>query len=296
MKNKLHFNPITINDKPMFDRFLKKFLPAISELTFTNLFCWRMTKGHEYTVIDDHLLVAFFEKEKRKFYQPIGESSGPLIPKILDLFPDCSFERVEEKTALALGPDFLVKHDRDMYDYIYLRKELKLLEGTRYDAKRNFIRRCEKYNPQVCNLDESTVENFLKLEEEWCNIRNCHENESMYAEDLAVRETLKNFKTLQVLGICVWINGRIEAFAIGEALNETTFVEHFEKANTKFDGLYAYVLHEFVKCIPEKFIFLNREQDLGLEGLRKAKLSYHPHSFIKKYTLRCHDLESAIKE
>jgi len=285
MENRPHFNSITISDKPLFDRFLKKSRPSISELTFTNLFGWRLTKGHEYAVIDGHLLVSFFEKEKRKFYQPIGKSPVQTIRKTLELFPDCSFERVEEKLALPLRADFRIRHDRNMDDYIYLTKELRLLEGTKYDAKRNFIRRCERYNPQICELDDETVENFLKLQQEWCNIRNCHLDYSMYAEDLAVRETLKNFRILQVLGICVWINDRIEAFAIGEALNETTFVEHFEKANTKFDGIYPYLLHEFVKHIPERFTFINREQDLGLEGLRKSKQSYQPDSFIRKYTI-----------
>ena len=135
-------------------------------------------------------------------------------------------------------------------------------------------------------LDEATVHEFLGMQERWCNLRNCTQNPEMHAEDMAVREALLHFKQFNLFGICVRINGKIEGFAVGEKLNQNTFVEHFEKGNTEFKGIYQYVLNQFAKHISSQFEFLNREQDLGVEGLRKSKLSYYPAFFVEKYIVK----------
>jgi len=134
-------------------------------------------------------------------------------------------------------------------------------------------------------LDENTVNSFFSLQEKWCNIKNCVSDEQLQAEDIAIKEALAHFKEFNLFGVCVAINKNIEAFAIGEKLNNGTFVEHFEKANTKFNGIYQYVLHEFVKAIPKNFKYLNREEDLGIAGLRKSKLSYNPVNMVEKYRI-----------
>lgn len=284
----LGFKGITLSDKKLFDSYFNKFPPKLSEFTFTNLFVWRRTKNHEFAVFDNHLVISFSESENsiRKFYQPIGENPAGIIEKLFSEFPESSFERIEESVSEKLSEKFSINEDRNMFDYIYNVNELAELKGDKYGAKRNFIKRFTKYKPEVCSLDEGKVKAFLELQEKWCNIRNCRENESMYAEDLAIRESLENFKELGISGCCVSINGIIEGFLIGEPLNENTFVDHFEKANTDFKGIYQFLLNDFVKRIPEKYTFLNREQDLGIEGLRKSKLSYYPINFIKKYAIK----------
>jgi len=286
MDGSLDFIPIALEHKDLFDDFFGRYSPNISEFTFTNLFCWRLTKGHEFAITDGHLLVSFFWDGHRRFYQPIGEIPEDIIRKLLKVFPESSFERVEAETAGQMGEDYLVEYDRDMSDYVYDIQALRDLEGSRFAAKRNFIKRCDRLSPVTCELDEDSVGEFFDLEEEWCNIRSCHLDKNLHAEDLAVKETLQHFGDFPVFGICIRIEGKIEAFSIAEPLNATTYVEHFEKANTHLVGLYPYVLHELVKRIPEKYTLLNREQDLGVEGLRKSKLSYHPVRMIEKFTIK----------
>jgi len=282
----LNFKPLALDDKSLFDDFFRRFSPIISEFTFTNLFAWRLTKRHEFSIIDNHLLISFFKGNQRKFYQPVGNAPDLIMKKIFDLIPETSFERVEKKNCSKLSKEFEVMKYRNNFDYLYKLDELRELKGANYQSTRNFIRQCEKYNPQVCILDEETIKQFVELEKKWCNIRNCNKDKLLYAEDMAVKETLEKFKQLKVMGICISINDKIEAFAIGEELSNDTFVNHFQKANTEFKGLYQYLVHEFAKSIPKKFAYLNLEQDLGVEGLRKAKLSYHPVKFVEKCSIK----------
>src|SRR3989338_2885417 len=279
------FKPVEIEDKQIFDEFFLKYPPSISEFTFTNIFSWRLAKKHEFSVLDSHLIISFFASSKRKFYQPVGAIPEKIMLKIFEKFPDSSFERVEKGVAEKLT-NLNVRHDRDMDDYIYKLSELMELKGDKYSPKRNFIRRCEEYSPQVCILDDDTAESFFEMQEKWCSKRNCSADKSLYAEDIAVKEALANFKEFNLFGICVRINNKIAAFAIGEPLNKNIFVEHFEKADPSFVGIHQYLLHKFVSKIPERFEFINREQDLGIEGIRKSKLSYYPIRIVEKFSVR----------
>lgn len=285
MVNFPDLKPMELKDKPLFDSFLRQHPAQISEMTFTNLFCWRLTKNHEFAVYKNHLVVSFSENGMRMFYQPIGHQPARIIEEILGEIPGSSFKRVEGGIAEKLKGRFTVTEDRDMADYVYIVSDMRELPGDKYSQKRNFIRRFSSYNPATCALDVSTAKGFLGMQERWCNIRHCETDKSMNAENIAVKECLNNFKVLGVHGICIRVYGRMEGFAIGESLNPNTFVEHFEKANTEFTGIYQYTVKELAKSIPAEFEFLNREQDLGVDGLRKAKLSYHPTKLVEKFSI-----------
>ncbi|VVB54050.1 Uncharacterised protein [uncultured archaeon] len=279
------FKPITLNDKPLFDGFFRKHPQKISEYTFTNLFCWRRMWNYRYAVIDGHLIVESDEKQGPAFYPPVGPDPAGMIKALSKEYPDWHFSMVEEDVALKLKDSFLVRKDEDQRDYVYLTEDLRALPGTKYSVKRNFIRRCQQHNPEVCALSDERVREFIEMQERWCDEHKCLSNNQLTSEDDAIKQLLTNHKKLGVLGVCVTINGQLEAFALGEPINPSTYIEHFEKASVKYDGLYQFVLHEFAKSIPPQFKFLNREQDLGVAGLRKAKLSWHPVGYVEKYSL-----------
>ncbi len=279
----MKFKPIELKDKPVFDEFSRRYPPWASDITFTNLFSWRAKYKYEYAVVDDHLLVSYSKDGKRTFYQPVGEDPAGVMVKVLEKHPDSEFVRVEKKAAEAMPDGFRTEEQRDMFDYVYDVKELSELKGTKYAPKRSFVHQCEKYEPSTCILDRDGVKSFLEMQEKWCRMRGCEDDPDLYAEDCAIKEAITNAEELGIFGVCVMIGGRVEAFAIGERLNDDTFVEHFEKGNTEFKGIYQYVLYEFSKAIPGEFRYLNREQDLGIEGLRKAKESYHPVKMVEKF-------------
>ena len=277
----MEFRLIELKDKQIFDDFLKRYPPNASEYTFTNFFCWRLTKKYEFAVVADHLVVCY--GNKTKFLQPIGNNPAEIIKAILKEHPNATIERVESSVAEKLDN---TGRDRDNDDYVYSLQDMKELKGDKYTPKRNFINRMEKNNPKIELFTEKCIPAMLKLQEEWCNVRKCHLNPGLYAEDFAIREAIKHFVELKLFAVKVLVGEKVEALAIGEALNENTFVEHFEKGNTQIAGTYQYVLNAFAKNIPDRFEFLNREQDLGIEGIRKAKESYYPSMIVEKYVVR----------
>jgi uncharacterized protein len=279
----MEFKNIEINDKHIFDDFFNKYKQEISEMTFTNLFCWRKSKQHKFCIYKDHLIISYFEDDITKYYAPIGEKVKKIMIELI-LEKNFLFERVPENLIKELNESKINIEEQLMhFDYVYLIKDLNLMEGGKYVQKRNQIRQFEKNNPKICSLNKETAHKFAKFQETWKKMISFDFNYTMHSEDEALTESLKHFEILNLNGICVHINGELKGFAIGEQLNDTTYVEHFEKAVINLTGAYQFMLKSFVKSIDKKFIYLNREQDLGVEGLRKAKQSWNPVFLVKKY-------------
>jgi hypothetical protein len=121
--------------------------------------------------------------------------------------------------------------------------------------------------------------------QEWCEEKDCDCQEGEYCEREANLELLKNFKTLGCKGALIKVDGAFEAFTVGEMLNKDTAVIHIEKAKDSIDGLYTLINQQFAQREWSQTTYINREQDLGLEGMRRSKLSYHPVRLIEKYTV-----------
>jgi len=177
----------------------------------------------------------------------------------------------------------LIIYDRDNSDYLYNTSDLITLKGKKYDGKRNHINKFGRlhsfeYVPLECRyLDECT-----RIMEEWCRDKDCKCQEGDYCERYANIELLRNFRSLGCKGALIKMDGEFAAFTVGEQLNSDTAVIHIEKA-IQADGLYTVINQQFVMNEWSDTTYINREQDLGLEGMRKAKLSYHPCRMIDKY-------------
>jgi uncharacterized protein len=274
-------NKIEISDREKINKYFRKYPPQISELTFTNLFAW----SHKYSFKEEkdnvkeessHLIIGFEDK----YLQPVGPNP---VKKILEM-KNSTFVKVDAGIAKQLN-GISVKKQRDEFDYVYDIQSLIDLSGGDYVAKRNFVKRFEKNNPCVCVDLSKVLDKCLDLQSEWCNMRDCDKNPGLAAENRAIRRTLMNFSQLELFGVALIIDGKVVGFAIGEPLNDNTFVEHYEKADTKYTGVYQFLLCEFAKRIPKQYKYLNREQDLGIAGIRKAKKSYHPVFMVEKYSV-----------
>jgi hypothetical protein len=180
----------------------------------------------------------------------------------------------------------VAQFDRDHSDYIYLTEDLIKLQGRKYHRKRNHIKQFkERYSYQYLALTPEWVSECLRLETEWCDLRHCEAIPGLANESIAIKEALGNFGQLRIKGGVILIDGRVEAFTLGEPLNRETAVIHIEKANPAFEGLYPLINQAFLEHEWPEYLYVNREQDLGEEGLRKAKESYFPHQMINKYTI-----------
>jgi hypothetical protein len=258
----------------------------VSELNFTNAFCWAEIRHHLFCEHEGHLLVSYRQKDCcLSFYPPVGPEPVALLVRPIEGLRDYCWTRLDKTLATSLGPSTRLVLDRDNSDYVYRVEEMRTLRGKDYHSKRNFARRfAELYHPEVRPLTGALAPECVHIQEQW--LESQRNNESARDESTALIKALNHFDDLGLRGIGVFVEDSLVAFAIGEPLNTSTFVEHFEKALPAYSGAYQYLLQVFAQSIPENFPFLNREQDLGVEGLRRAKESWHPALLVEKYTVR----------
>jgi len=225
--------------------------------------------------------------------QPVGAGDKA---KALDALAACLAERSPEAfigraddvfVQNVVDPDrYRIRTDRDNSDYVYLAESLITLSGNRYHKKKNHLNKFKKTHDFTYRvLDSETVHTFLDLQSDWCRLKDCASSDALLEEDRAVYEALTHHDQLGFRGGAILIDGRVEAFALGEKLNEDTAVIHIEKANPKILGLYAIINQQFCEKEWSEVTYVNRQQDLGIPGLRKAKKSYHPDHMIHKFIL-----------
>ncbi len=294
MQQRTSFKPLEIGDKETFARYLRADPPVISEMTFTNLFIWRKRYRPSWLEHEECLLVILAPDNSPPFgLPPAGPGDkaralGFLAGSIKAAGPGACISRVPGGFVERFVDQekFEIRPDRDNSDYVYLAADLIHLPGKRYHKKKNHLNRFLKsYAYEYRELDEELVECFLDMQEQWCRIRECNEEPGLMLEDYAVYQALTHFEDLEYRGGAILMDNRVEAFALGEPLNENTAVIHIEKANPSFSGIYSAINQLFCQEAWSHMEYINREQDLGIEGLRKAKTSYGPHHMVDKYTL-----------
>lgn len=281
---------IELADKPVFDRALAANPPDLSTYTFTNLFAWRGPYHSEVCELDGMLLVRDVMDGRQVYLDPIGVGDAKnVIATVFEQAGDARFERIHKRTAdlFADEPGFSVDLDQDNSDYVYLTQDLIELAGRKYDAKRNFINRIRgAIDYEYTEMTQASVKDAHRFAEYWCEERLCQTIDGLNREQCAVYEMLHNLEVLGITGGDIKIEGRVVTFALGEALNPDTFVVHVEKADASIDGIYQLINNEFISHAAAGFKYVNREQDLGVPGLRKAKESYHPCRMIESFTIR----------
>jgi uncharacterized protein len=278
-------HPLSLDDRPVITEYLRRFPPEISELTFTNLYAWRHTRPIWLNEFSDSLL--FFAETKTGMVllgNPVGPASLSEVFKEYGSMIMGAERFPREKLADgSLPSEARVVEDRDNADYVYRREDLATLAGRHFTKKRNHINQClAAYNCQYELLTAETIPECLAMQDRWCAERNCAIEPGLAGEDQAIEETLRNYAEFDLTGCAIRIEGTIEAFTVGELLNPSTAVCHFEKAMPQFQGLTQLINQWFAKNNLSGFTYVNREQDLGIPGLRQAKESYFPDHLVEK--------------
>jgi hypothetical protein len=289
-----HFKDLSLQDRSLFDVLFDQFPPSISEFTFTNLFIWRHAYQIRISRLQNFLCLLSDNREDSFFFPPIGEGDKvDCYQRLLQylkekgVYPKIS--RVPESVVNQIdwnATDMIAQLDRDQCDYLYLTEDLIKLEGRKYHRKRNHIKQFkERYSYQYVSLTPEWTSACLQLETEWCDLRHCEVIPGLANESQAIKDALTHLGQLKARGGTIVIDGKVEAFTLGEPLNRETVVIHVEKANPAFEGLYPLINQSFLENEWAGYAYVNREQDLGEEGLRKAKESYFPHHLINKYAI-----------
>ncbi|NDY43580.1 DUF2156 domain-containing protein [Dissulfurirhabdus thermomarina] len=292
------FKALELADAAEVTEALRAAPPVTSELTFTNLFMWR--RRYRFRLSRMGSAVAVFADPATGgsafFLPPLGP--GATAAAVRELFDWMAAEgfaplmrRVSKAWAeeLGLGPGtgFRVEETREDADYVYRVADLAALRGRRLRKKKNHLNHfLARVDFAFELLDAERAAECLELEAYWCRFRECAGHEDLRAEDEAVAEALRHWSDLPLRGGLVRIGGRVAAFSFGEPLNPETAVVHVEKADPEVRGLYVAVNHLCCRQVWREFRYVNREQDLGEPGLRKAKLSWDPAFLVEKVAVR----------
>lgn len=292
----LQFRPITVEDKALIIPFTFASGLQNCDLAFSNMCSWRFLYDSEYAIYKNQLLIRFWIEGKKRvaYMRPIGEGD---FREAVNLLEEDSLKQGHPLCLLGVTPvskkllnetfpdEFIYIVERDYFDYIYLREELATLKGKKFQQKRNHINKFKKqYAYEYLPLTPEIIPDCLAFESQWYQVANLSGKD---AEELAVERqsmifALTHFRELGLHGGAIRIENKIVAFTFGSPINPNTFGVHVEKADTNFDGSYTIINQEFAAHLPEQYIYLNREEDLGISGLRKAKLSYNPTILLEK--------------
>lgn len=289
----IDFKGITLADKKMIDSCFAGNRCRTCDFSFANLYSWTPKFRTQFSVID-HTLFLRFQGDNNEYYymMPVGKMS--LTKSLPMLIEDA---KQNDRTFIMKGvttkmwsliqeamPDtFKYEFDRDNAEYIYLSEQLINLSGKKLQKKRNHINRFKQDNPHWIYYPLTSAEEIgecIAMLDEWEG--QTSETEGMDYDYKATRCMLENFELMELRGGAIKVNGKLVAFTIGGPLTDDTFVVHIEKAFGDINGAYTLINQQFMEHEASKFKYVNREEDMGLEGLRKAKLSYYPEIILEE--------------
>lgn len=297
----LDFKKIELTDKEWVDKLLVYSDYIGTEYCFATLFAWSEVYNSEICRYKDWLVYRSIDEVSANYIFPAGKGD---LKEVIDLLiedassinknfnlisiPSSEMPKVED-----LFPSlFEFTSTRDAFDYIYERESLSTLSGKKLQSKRNHISRFkdlpnwtyEVISYEDIELCQAQLKECLKMNKIWCIQYGCKDDDSMKTEYCAVKKTIENFIPLQLKGGLLRVDSKVIAYTIGERLNSDTFIVHIEKAFADIQGAYPMINQSFIQHETESFKYINREDDAGDEGLRKAKLSYRPIFMVEKYS------------
>lgn len=265
------------------------------EYTFGNLFIWSSAYSTEICRYKDFLICRWGKDDDINYSLPLGEGDfTDAVSAIIE------YAKSNGETPVIYGitegylglmqeaftGKFTYKYDEGNNDYIYSTEKMASLSGKKYHGKRNHITNFKKNNPDWSfeKISKDNIDECLALHSKW--IENKDPDDEDYSWEFeAVKKAFEYFDELDMVGGLIRVNGEVIAYTLGEPqMNGHCFVSHFEKAPADMIGAYPIINQEFTKNCLMQYEYVNREEDLGIEGLRKAKQSYHPEIWLEKCT------------
>lgn len=289
----IEFKPITLEDKALITSYTLSYAPRDCDFSFPNLCAWHFSNESSFAEIENCLVIRFRTEDNRLvFLMPIGPGNFRHVVELLEkeahsegqpLRLQGNYPEIREKLEKYYPTLFEYTLHREYADYIYLRSDLVELKGKHYQPKRNHVNKFTKEYPyRYTPLSPEMLPQCLEFESRWCMTHDYAEQESLKEERRALTYDIRHYETLGLTGGAIWIENELVAFTFGSPINQDTFDIHVEKANIQIDGAYSIINKEFAAHLPEQYTYINREEDLGVPGLRQAKQSYHPVCLLEK--------------
>ncbi len=292
-----NFKPVLLEYKAMFESYTKDHGYIQSEASFANHFIWQ----HSWDIRMAAHTKAMFILMESDLYRPLllmpfmKDPSDSILPHMLDseeymfgvygcFYMKGATAEMVEKIKADCGDRYAFAYDSYNSEYVYNSDDLINLRGKKYHSKRNHVNTfLKRYEATVEDYTSANREECLELQRKWAAGRDDMTEREAREEYESIERALDYREELGLRACVVKIGGQVEAFSVGERIREDAAVIHIEKANRDFDGLYAYINREFAAGYWADCKYINREEDLGVPGIRKAKQSYHPAFMIDKY-------------
>ena len=310
----IKFKDITTADRQIIQRFTLWGERQNCDLSFSNLISWRFLYNTQYAIVDDFLVFRFYRGRHLAYMMPVAKPRQDEEGNFLKVKPqeECSPEVIKaiREDAIAMGHPFLmlgvcnymrdiiedafpdtfdIKPDRDFADYIYEREKLTNLSGKKLQSKRNHINKFKSLYPdyKYRELTTELIPQCLELERQWRTVSKddgdtTDLDEGLSEELRSMTRAFNNWDELGLTGGTIWVDDKLVAFTFGCPINQSTFDVCVEKADVNYEGAFTIINQEFVRHLPEQYFYINREEDMGDEGLRRAKLSYKLDILLEK--------------
>lgn len=286
----LDFKKIELSDIAILENVLKNNDDNSCENNFINLLVWQCKYNNMIAYSEGQLIIKSGYGKRAVFKLPIGDDFEKGMALISDY---CGEQKPRfwaqegsafEKFKKLYGHKYTIEEQRDSFDYLYLCQDLANLKGKKYHSKRNHISSfSKKYRWHYETITPQNIEKVALLAENWYEENSHRMDDSLLCEKKAVNTILSNYSVLGVKGGAVFVDDEAVAFTLGSPINQEVFDIHIEKALKDYSEAYSVINCEFAKNELAEYKYINREDDMGIEGLRKAKLSYNPVAMVKKY-------------
>lgn len=291
------FQRVELCHRELINHYLAYNANMSCDMSFTNLYVWGDVFQTSFAVVDEMLIISCMRDGERIFMQPVG--CGDYSNAISTLYTFCKnqdegalrilpvMKSEIENLVAALPEQPVIEHLRDNDDYIHLTKSLGELIGKRFHGKRGHVKKFRStYQYDFQMITQDSLESVLKLNKQWTQ---AHEQMGTNSEDenITAQKLLNNFDALSLQGCTLSVDGKTVAASIGSSHRPGSdmFVIHYEKALLEYEGAYSTISNHFSMELSEHYKYINREEDMGIEGLRKSKLSYHPDILLEKYAV-----------
>ncbi len=296
MEEIMEFAQICLETKNELDSYLKQENYKISDISFGNLFIWSCARKIEFTKSHNTLILkTTYPNENPYFFFPIGiGDKKQALQKIAKYCQSCGiaphFKSIESsnlETLKEVFPHLEITPSVDNFDYVYSISELITLSGRKYHKKKNHLNQFLLNYPQwkYEKISKDNAKDVICVAQKWFD-SNPNQTKALESENLGIKNALEAWEWLGLKGGFVHLDGKIVGFSFGEVINNEMVVIHIEKADNKILGAYQIINQQLLANEFNQYLYANREEDLGIEGLRRAKKSYNPVFMVEKYSAK----------
>ena len=300
----MEFKPLELSDRALVDKYLSVWDFESAELVFSNMYIWKHNSQPQLCEQDGFLYYQYIVGGKPAFMPPIPIRKDmdfcPAMTRIEKYMKEQGWEvnirmineELREMIERCCPGRFAFTENRDYEDYIYRVEDLRFLSGKKLHGKRNHINKFlslygDRYTYEP--LKDADIEECIALYDAWLVNKN-GQVKDYEQERIALVTALNNMEALNLKGCAIRIDGKIEGFSVGAQLNSNTVDIHIEKGNDEIQGIYPFINQQFIEHEWAHLTYVNREEDMGIPGLRRAKMSYNPVRLVRKYEAKLSEL------